>query len=52
MKNAWREKREKEIQIPSTTANCVLPSKEDMTFGSDDDEIRVSEGDTMQFSTT
>ena len=43
-----REKREKEIQ--DSIYNCKLRlaiAKKDMSFGSDDDEIRVSEGDTI-----
>ena len=43
-----REKREKEIQ--DSIYNCKLrlaTARKDMTFGSDDNEIRVSEGDTI-----
>lgn len=43
-----KEKRDKEIQ--DSIYNCKLrlaTAKKDMTFGSDDDEIRVSEGDTI-----
>lgn len=43
-----REKREKEIQ--DSIYNCKLrlaTARKDMTFGSDDNEISVSEGDTI-----
>ena len=43
-----REKREKEIQ--DSIYNCKLrlaTARKDMTIGSDDNEIRVSEGDTI-----